>query len=164
MKISSSTRLVWGMARWPWTPLTLSEAAYPDIYERTHHNIVEISGRPAACLCQHNSQKHLSLGSARTRPVFHLSDGSHRALSISFVLVRPVYLTQVNFAHDMIRYDYRSLEPYKALITVNAKGDYGIYYTCVTDPLVASFLNLRRRLVPQPPTPPRAPTTPPAHP
>jgi hypothetical protein len=54
----------------------------------------------------------------------------------------------------MIRYDYRSLEPYKALITVNAKGEYGIYYTCVTDPLVASFLNLRRRLGHPPPLPP----------
>ena len=49
---------------------------------------------------------------------------------------------QDNFAHDMIRYDYRSLEPYQALITVNANGDYGIYYTQVTDPLIASYLNL----------------------
>ena len=49
---------------------------------------------------------------------------------------------QDNFAHDMIRYDYRSLEPYHALITVNANGDYGIYYTQVTDPPIASYLNL----------------------
>ena len=53
----------------------------------------------------------------------------------------------------MIRYDYRSLEPYQGLITVNADGDYGIYYTRVTDPLIASFLNLRRRLGHPPPLP-----------
>jgi Putative S-adenosyl-L-methionine-dependent methyltransferase len=53
----------------------------------------------------------------------------------------------------MIRYDYRSLEPYQALITVDSKGDYGIYYTRVTDPLIASFLDLRRRLGHPPPIP-----------
>ena len=46
----------------------------------------------------------------------------------------------------MTRYDYRSLEPYQALITINANGDYGVYYTRDTDPLIASFLNLRRCL------------------
>jgi Putative S-adenosyl-L-methionine-dependent methyltransferase len=53
----------------------------------------------------------------------------------------------------MIRYDYRSLEPYQALITVDTQGDYGIYYTRVTDNLIASFLNLRRRLGHSPPLP-----------
>jgi hypothetical protein len=66
---------------------------------------------------------------------------------------RPVHHIQDNFAHDMIRYDYRTLEPHQALITVDAKGDYGIYYTRVTDPLIASFLNLRRRLGHPPPLP-----------
>lgn len=53
----------------------------------------------------------------------------------------------------MIRYDYRSLEPYQALITVDAQGDYGIYYTRVTDNLITSFLSLRRRLGHSPPLP-----------
>ena len=142
------------MARWPWTSLTLSGAAHSEVYERTYYNIVEIGGCPAASLCQHNSQKYRSLGSARTGAVFLPGDGSHRASSVSFVLVRPVYLTQVNFAHDMIRYDYQSLDQHQALITVNANGDHGIYYTCITDPLIASFLNLRRPLVNPPPLPP----------
>ena len=85
--------------------------------------------------------------------MFLSSDGSRRGSSVSFVLVRHVYSTQDNFAHDMIRYDYRTLEPYQALITVNASGDYGIYYTRVTDPLIASFLNLRRRIGHPPPLP-----------
>jgi hypothetical protein len=56
---------------------------------------------------------------------------------------------------DIICYNYCSLEPYQALITVNASSNYGgIYYTRVTDPLIASFLNLRRRLGHLPPLPP----------
>ena len=53
----------------------------------------------------------------------------------------------------MIRYDYRSLELYQALFTVNVYADYGIYYTRVTDPLIASFLNSRRRVGHPPPLP-----------
>jgi hypothetical protein len=102
------------------------------------------------------------LGSARTNPVFLPSDGSHLRhlfLSLSFdpfVSRR----TTFNFAHDMICYDYRSLEPYQGLITVNTDGNYGIYYTRVTDPLIAFFLNLRRRLGHPPPLPsiPKSPS------
>lgn len=83
--------------------------------------------------------------------MFFPGDGSHRGSSVSLALVLPVHPTQDNFAHDMIRYDYRSLEPYQALITVNANGEYGIYYTRVTDQLIVSFLNLRRRLAHPPP-------------
>lgn len=53
----------------------------------------------------------------------------------------------------MIRYDYRTLEPYQALITIDDSGDFGIYYTRVTDPLISSFLSLRRRLGHPPPLP-----------
>ena len=90
--------------------------------------------------------EYLSLGLARTSPVFLLSDGGRCASSVPFALVRPVHLTQDEFARDMICYDYRSLEPYNALITVNANGHCSIFYMRVTDPLTASFLNLRRRL------------------
>lgn len=46
----------------------------------------------------------------------------------------------------MIRYDLRTLEPYQGLVTIDAHGDFGTHYTRVTDPLIASFLALRRRL------------------
>ena len=85
--------------------------------------------------------------------MFFLSNGRHRASSVHFALARSVHLMQDNFAHDMIRYDYRSLEPYQALITVNANSDYGIYYTHVMDPLIALFFNLQRRPGHPPPLP-----------
>ena len=61
--------------------------------------------------------------------------------------------TQDNFAHDMIRYDMRTLEPYQGLVTVDENGDYSTYFTEVTDPLISSFLRLRRHLFHPPPLP-----------
>ena len=65
-------------------------------------------------------------------------------LSFFFSLVQSIHLKQDNFAHnlDIICYDHCSLEPYQALITVNANGDYGTYYTHIFDLLIASFLDL----------------------
>ena len=60
---------------------------------------------------------------------------------------------QDNFAHDMIRYDMRTLEPYQGLVAVDENGEYSTYFTKVTDPLVSSFLQLRKRLFHPPPLP-----------
>ena len=53
----------------------------------------------------------------------------------------------------MIRYDMRTLEPYQGLVTVDENGDYSTYFTKVTDPLISSFLQLRRHLFHPPPLP-----------
>ena len=53
----------------------------------------------------------------------------------------------------MIRYDMRTLEPYQGLVTVDQNGDYSTYFTKVTDPLISSFLQLRRHLFHPPPLP-----------
>ena len=51
----------------------------------------------------------------------------------------------------MIRYDLRTLEPYQGIVTVDKAGDFGTYYTKVTDPLISDFLALRRYLNHPPP-------------
>ncbi|KAI9444494.1 S-adenosyl-L-methionine-dependent methyltransferase [Lactarius indigo] len=112
---------------------------YPEVYERTHYNIVEISGRLARLQQKLLLPRHACVNVTH-KSIFHW-DKREPSPFID------------NFAHDMIRYDYRTLEPHQALITVDGKGDYGIYYTRVTDPLIASFLNLRRRLGHPPPLP-----------
>ncbi|KAH9990919.1 S-adenosyl-L-methionine-dependent methyltransferase [Russula vinacea] len=96
--------------------------AYPEVYERTHYNIVEISGRLAKLQEELLVPRH---GCVRIshKSIFHWDQPEPAPC---FFLAMEVI---DNFAHDMIRYDYRSLEPYQALITVNANGDYGIYYT-----------------------------------
>ena len=53
----------------------------------------------------------------------------------------------------MIRYDLKTLEPYQGLVTIDANGDFSTYYTRVTDPLIASFIALRRQLNHPPPIP-----------
>ena len=53
----------------------------------------------------------------------------------------------------MIRYDMRTLEPYQGIVTIDEEGQYSTYYTKVTDPLITSFLALRRRLFHPPPLP-----------
>ncbi|KAF8493283.1 S-adenosyl-L-methionine-dependent methyltransferase [Russula emetica] len=126
--------------------LDFIESAYPEVYERTHYNIVEISGRLARLQEELLVPRHACV-SITHKSIFHWN---RRESAACFFLAMEVI---DNFAHDMIRYDYRSLEPYQALITVNASGDYGIYYTRVTDPLITSFLNLRRRLGHPPPLP-----------
>lgn len=55
-------------------------------------------------------------------------------------------LQQDNFAHDIVRYDLRTLEPYQGLVCIDEEGDYSTFYTRVTDPLISSFLSLRRQL------------------
>lgn len=53
----------------------------------------------------------------------------------------------------MIRYDLKTLEPYQGIVTIDGNGDFSMYYTRVTDPLIASFLRLRRSLGHPPPIP-----------
>lgn len=60
---------------------------------------------------------------------------------------------QDNFAHDLIRYDTRTLEPVQALITIDKNNDFGMVYERISDPLITSFLALRNRLDHPPPYP-----------
>ena len=65
---------------------------------------------------------------------------SHCRSSRSFALARSVHAIRNNFAHNQLL--HHGLRSILVLITVNANSDYGIYYTRVTDPLVASFPHL----------------------
>jgi len=46
----------------------------------------------------------------------------------------------------VVRYDLDTLEPYQGLVTVDEKGDFDTVFTKVDDPLVSSFLELRKQL------------------
>jgi Putative S-adenosyl-L-methionine-dependent methyltransferase len=47
----------------------------------------------------------------------------------------------------------RTLEPYQGIVVVDGDGQYSTYYTKAVDPLIASFLAIRRRLFHPPPLP-----------
>ena len=58
---------------------------------------------------------------------------------------------QDNFAHGIVRYDLRTLEPYQSYIAIDHNGDFHVFYTKIVDPLIASYMDLRRRLEHPPP-------------
>lgn len=53
----------------------------------------------------------------------------------------------------MIRYDLKTLQPFQGVVTIDGNSDFSMYYTPVTDPLIASFIALRQRLGHPPPIP-----------
>ena len=45
------------------------------------------------------------------------------------------------------------MEPYQGVVAIDKNGDFSMYYTRITDPLISSLLSLRRRLRHPPPIP-----------
>ncbi|KAF8449158.1 ribosomal protein L34e-domain-containing protein [Boletus edulis BED1] len=95
-------------------------AYYPEVYDRTVYTIIEISH------------------GLRTANVEHRS-----VFSWTKTEYAPCYIlaTEVvdNFAHDLVRYDIRTLEPFQGSVAINGEGEFIPYYTRITDPLIASF-------------------------
>ncbi|OCH91497.1 DUF185-domain-containing protein [Obba rivulosa] len=117
---------------------------YPEIYDRAQYNIIEISENLADIQREKLCGEHPCV-TIHNKSIF---DWDTRESAPCFVLAMEVV---DNFAHDMIRYDLQNLEPYQGYVTVDANGDFSTYYTRVTDPLIASYLALRRRLMHPPP-------------
>lgn len=119
---------------------------YPDVYDRTRYNIIEISENLANLQREKLCAKHPCV-TVTNQSIFHWEK----------VEPAPCFFLGMevidNFAHDMIRYDLRTLEPYQGLVAIDANGDYSAHYSRVTDPLISSFLSLRRRLHHTPPIP-----------
>ncbi|EPQ56616.1 DUF185-domain-containing protein [Gloeophyllum trabeum ATCC 11539] len=120
---------------------------HPDVYDRTRYNIVEISGRLVEVQKERLSASHPCVR-VNHQSVFHWNK---REPAPCFFIAMEVI---DNFAHDVIRYDLRTLEPYQGWIAVDRNGDFSTHYTRVTDPLIASFLDMRGRLKHPPPIKP----------
>ncbi|KAI0792037.1 DUF185-domain-containing protein [Abortiporus biennis] len=112
---------------------------YPDVYDRTRYNIIEISGNLARLQREKLGEAHPCV-TITHKSIFHWNKLEPAPC---FFLAMEVI---DNFAHDMIRYDLQTLEPYQGLVTIDQNGDFSTYFSRVTDPLIASFLSLRRRL------------------
>ncbi|KAI0629371.1 DUF185-domain-containing protein [Trametes polyzona] len=117
---------------------------YPDVYERTRYNIIEISANLASLQREKLEAAHPCV-TVYNKSIFRWD--VREPAPCYFVAMEVID----NFAHDMIRYDLRTLEPYQGLITVDNKGDFSTYYTKITDPLINSYLDLRRYLNHPPP-------------
>ncbi|KIJ61961.1 hypothetical protein HYDPIDRAFT_158522 [Hydnomerulius pinastri MD-312] len=129
--------------------LDFLRAHYPEVYDRTLYTIIEISAPLARA---QRTRLRRAGHEQRTVNIEHRS-----VFSWTKTEHAPCYVlaTEVvdNFAHDVIRYDVRTLEPLQGLVAVDEEGEFVPYYSKITDPLIASFLALRRRLKHQPALP-----------
>ncbi|RUP46994.1 S-adenosyl-L-methionine-dependent methyltransferase [Jimgerdemannia flammicorona] len=130
----------------------------PAVYKRTRYRIIEISDR----LAERQADKQ-KVREAKDR---------HRCIEIvnksifewdqvepdhCFFLAMEVIVSSIclglevfsvidNFAHDLIRYDTDTLQPYQALVSTDGDGDYKELYEPVgRDPLISRYLHLRRQ-------------------
>ncbi|KAJ7181061.1 DUF185-domain-containing protein [Mycena filopes] len=122
-------------------------ANHPEVYDRTRYNIIEISGS----LVDLQRKKLASIHPCVKVVHQSIFRWKQKEPAPCFVVAMEVI---DNFAHDMIRYNLKTLEPLQALVTVDDRGDFEMIYAPVTDPLIASFLKLRTRLA-HPPAIPR---------
>ncbi|KAK0446918.1 S-adenosyl-L-methionine-dependent methyltransferase [Armillaria borealis] len=117
---------------------------YPDVYERTRYTIVEISANLAELQKAKLHDVHPCVNVVH-KSVFHWDK---REPAPCFFMAMEVI---DNFAHDVIRYDMETLEPYQGLVVVDDDGDFDMVYTPVSDPLISAFLELRKSLAHPPP-------------
>ncbi|KDQ18879.1 hypothetical protein BOTBODRAFT_478061 [Botryobasidium botryosum FD-172 SS1] len=110
---------------------------YPQVYERTQYKIVEISPKLAelqrARLASHSCVRIVN------KSIF---DWDVREPAPCFFLALEVI---DNFAHDVVRYDSVTLEPYQGITAIDSAGEFHELYEPVTDPLILRFLDYRRR-------------------
>lgn len=130
---------------------------YPDVYDRTCYNIIEISPNLAKLQKRKLSKAHPCV-KVTNKSIFHWTT---REPSPCFFVAMEVIVSNVwshipnlrtqqaiqdNFAHDIVRYDLRTLKPYQGVVSIDPQGEFDNIYTPVTDPLISAFLGLRHRL------------------
>ncbi|KAF7977614.1 hypothetical protein HWV62_3234 [Athelia sp. TMB] len=117
---------------------------HPEVYDRTQYNIIEISGNLAKMQQETLIPAHPCV-KVTHKSIFHWD--TREPAPCFFIAMEVID----NFAHDLVRYDLQTLEPYQGLIAIDEHGDFSTFYTRITDPLISSFLSLRQQLAHPPP-------------
>lgn len=126
---------------------------HPDIYSRTRYNIIEISAAlagkqesklshvPTSNPLRSKAQKagHVDKVSIINKSIF---DWDTKVTDPCFFIALEVF---DNFAHDVIRYDNQTLEPYQAYVVVDRNGDFTEVYSPKLDEWAAEFLSIRKK-------------------
>ncbi|KAI8870332.1 DUF185-domain-containing protein [Ramicandelaber brevisporus] len=112
----------------------------PDIYARTQYTIIEISQNLAKRQAERLAKAgHMSRMSIVNKSVF---DWNKTVTNPCFFLALEVI---DNFAHDVIRYNNVTDEPYQGVVLVDHRGRMEEVYESVSDPLIEKYMNNRRR-------------------
>ncbi|EGN96703.1 hypothetical protein SERLA73DRAFT_184842 [Serpula lacrymans var. lacrymans S7.3] len=112
---------------------------YPSVYDRTHYTIIEISAKLAEQQRQTLCLVH-SCVQVVNKSIFRWNT---RELAPCYFVAMEVI---DNFAHDVIRYDLKTLEPFQCFVAIDNNSDFSTFYSKIEDPLISAFLALRSRL------------------
>ncbi|KAJ7576917.1 S-adenosyl-L-methionine-dependent methyltransferase [Mycena floridula] len=124
--------------------LNFIQREHPEVYDRTRYVIVEISEGLAKVQRKKLLKAHPCV-EVNNVSIFHWN--VRQPAPCFFVALEVID----NFAHDVIRYDIDTLQPFQGLVTVDDEGDFDMYYSPITDPLIAQFMALRKQLGHPPP-------------
>ncbi|KAJ1996012.1 hypothetical protein GGI25_000551 [Coemansia spiralis] len=115
----------------------------PEIYNRMTYNLIEISTKLAKK--QLRRQAHQS-----SVPHSNVNIINKSILDWSLRVDDPCFFVAMevidNFAHDVVRYDFETGEPYQAFVRVYDDGEFEEFYESVSDPLISDYLNTRASL------------------
>ncbi|KAH8553709.1 S-adenosyl-L-methionine-dependent methyltransferase [Umbelopsis sp. PMI_123] len=112
----------------------------PSVYKRTRYNIIEISQKLAERQYQRQGAEHRHhCVEIINKSIFDWDvDVEDDCFFVGMEVID-------NFAHDLIRYDTETMQPYQALVSVDDEGNYNeIYEPVGSDPLIARYLQLRK--------------------
>ncbi|KAF2281172.1 DUF185-domain-containing protein [Westerdykella ornata] len=116
---------------------------YPEVYERTKYKIIEISTQLATLQQQGLGASSYARGHSDKVEIINRSifDWDQYVSSPCYFLALEVF---DNFAHDAIKYDFETGEPYQSQVIIDSRGEMFENYTRKLDPLARQFLERRQ--------------------
>ncbi|KAG8834559.1 hypothetical protein FRC17_008393 [Serendipita sp. 399] len=117
---------------------------YPEVYDRTQYNIIEISPRLA------ERQRKLLLPRHPFVKIHNMD-----VFSWSTPIAAPCWFLAIevvdNFPHDGLRYSVKSLKPYQGLVALTESGSIEEVWEPAGDPLILRYLAYREAARIEPP-------------
>ncbi|KAI8322125.1 DUF185-domain-containing protein [Martensiomyces pterosporus] len=121
--------------------------AEPEIYSQMEYNLIEISTKLAKQQLSQQTREHVIPHTNVNIINKSIFDWSERVDKPCFFVAMEVI---DNFAHDVVRYDYETEEPYQAVVRVYDDGEFEEYYERINDPLIQDYLQTRALLTDPP--------------
>ncbi|KAF2199648.1 DUF185-domain-containing protein [Delitschia confertaspora ATCC 74209] len=115
---------------------------HPEVYERTKYKIIEISTNLAGLQQSGLAASAYAKGHASKVEIVNTSifDWNTYVSSPCYFLALEVF---DNFAHDALKYDFETGQPFQSQVVIDPRGEFFEYYTRDLDPLAAQFLERR---------------------
>ncbi|KAF2739290.1 DUF185-domain-containing protein [Polyplosphaeria fusca] len=115
---------------------------HPEVYERTKFKIIEISDALATLQQQGLGHSTYARGHSGKVDIVNRSifDWNTYVSSPCYFLALEVF---DNFAHDALKYDMTTAEPFQSRVVIDSRGELFEYYSRELDPVVQQFLERR---------------------